>query len=190
MQHLEAALRTKLSGTNLVNHTTEPSSGTVPGFSESATLHAGKLTDPGSSVNSALGSGYVTTCRSRQSRPVFGNLRWGAAYLSNTENSRAVFSPSEMWRGLLRAARERPPLYAPRPPQPGVWPRAADAPPLVPSCGGERAPTASGAGRGRHKLGRRPSRGAKPVFMRASARGGPRDHFVLLRMTVAPNPEA
>jgi len=92
--------------------------------------------------------GTFKTCRSRQSRPLFGNLRWGGPYLSNTENSRAVFAPSEILRGFLGAARERPPLHAPRPPSPGVWPRAADAAPprpqLRPVRGGERAQTRLG----------------------------------------------
>ena len=91
--------------------------------------------------------GYVKTCRSHQSRTVFGNLRWGGPYLSNTENSRAVFSPSEILRGLSGAARDLPPVYAPRPPSPGVWPRAADAPPpcprLRPARDGESAQTRS-----------------------------------------------
>ena len=54
-------------------------------------------------------------------------------------------------------------------------------PPLIPRCGGARAQTASGAGRGHHKRARGPSRGAKPAVKRASARGGQRDHFVLVR---------
>jgi hypothetical protein len=55
--------------------------------------------------------------------------------LSNPENSRAVFSPSEILRGLSGAARDLPPLYAPRPPSPGVLPRAAAVrPPLSPAA--------------------------------------------------------
>ena len=92
--------------------------------------------------------GDLKTCRSRQSRTVFGNLRWGGPYLSNPENSRAVFSPSEMWRGLLGAARERPPLYAPPPPL--AWclaPRSGCVPPrpqLRPVRDGESAQTRLG----------------------------------------------
>ena len=122
----------------------------------------------------AQAHGTIKTCRSRQSRTLFGNLRWGGPYLSNTENSRAVFSPSEILRGLLGAARERPPLHAPRPPSPGVWPRAAAARPLVPGCG------PSGTGRA-HKPGRAPSRGTITLFISAASRGGPHDHFVLFR---------
>ena len=85
--------------------------------------------------------------------------------MSNPENSRAVFAPSEILRGLLGAARERPPLYAPRPPLPGVSPRAADGtaprPPLRPVRGGERAQT---------RLGPFPRRGPCS-YARGSERG-------------------
>jgi hypothetical protein len=78
----------------------------------------------------------------------------------------------------LGAARERPPLYAPRPPLPGVWPRAADARPLVPSCG----PSGTGSA---HKPGWAPSRGATPVRMRAAARGGHCASIPLIRTSIA-----
>ena len=95
---------------------------------------------PESSVTPARAARWwdmFKTCRSRQSRPVFGNLRRGGPYSANTENSRAVFSPSEILRGLLGAARERPPLV--RPPPPLAWclaPRSGCAPPSSPAAAG------------------------------------------------------
>ena len=98
-------------------------------------------------AHEALWWDMFKTCRSHQFRTVFANLRWGGPYLSNPENSRAVFSPSEILRGLLGAARERPPLA--RPPPPLAWclaPRSGCAPPrprLRPVRGGGRAQTQS-----------------------------------------------
>jgi len=122
--------------------------------------------------------GYVMTCRSHQSRPVLGNLRWGGPYLSNTVNSRAVFSPSEILRGLLGARENGPPCTPPAPPRLVSGPAPRMRAPLVPSCG----PSETGRA---HKPGRTPSRGAIPVLMRAAARGGQPEHFVPFRSRLA-----